>query len=60
MKKLKLPPRYHSMKGMGARLGLTSNRMMSVGAVGGAVGGMIKEMASISVGPKLKPLRFKL
>lgn len=56
MKKLKLPLRYHLMKGMGARLGLSSNRVMSVGAVGG----MIKEMEKMSVAPKLKPLRFKL
>jgi hypothetical protein len=55
MKKLTLPPRYKMMKGMGARLGLSSNRVMS-----GAVGGMIKEMEKMSVGPKLKPLRFKL
>jgi len=45
------------MKGMGARLGLSSNRVMSVGS---AVGGMIKEMEKMSVAPKLKPLRFKL
>lgn len=39
------------MKGMGARLGLSSNRASKpVEQVGGAV----------SVAPKLKPLRFKL
>jgi hypothetical protein len=54
MKKLKLPPRYHMMKGMGARLGLSSKRVMpSVEQVGGMLKGM-------SVTPKLKPLRFKL
>ena len=46
------------MKGMGARLGLSSNRIQ--GQVDKAVGGMVKQMSSMSVGPKLKPLRFKL
>jgi hypothetical protein len=57
MKKLTLPPRYKMMKGMGARLGLSSNRTMKPVE---QVGGMIKEMDKMSVGPKLKPLRFKL
>ena len=46
------------MKGMGARLGFSSNRIL--GDVSKQVGGMIKEMEKMSVGPKLKPLRFKL
>ena len=58
MKKLKLPPRYQMMKGMGARLGFSSNRIL--GDVSKQVGGMIKEMEKMSVAPKLKPLRFKL
>ena len=57
MKKLTLPPRYKMMKGMGARLGLSSSRTMKPVE---QVGGMIKEMEKMSVAPKLKPLRFKL
>lgn len=57
MKKLILPPRYKMMKGMGARLGMSSSRTLKPVE---AVGGMIKQMEKMSVTPKLKPLRFKL
>lgn len=53
-----LPQRYKMMKGMGARLGFSSSRIQ--GTVDRAVGGMVKQMAGMSVTPKLKPLRFKL
>jgi hypothetical protein len=58
MKKMILPQRYKMMKGMGARLGFSSSRIQ--GTVDRAVGGMVKQMAGMSVTPKLKPLRFKL
>jgi hypothetical protein len=54
MKKLILPPRYKMMKGMGARLGMSSSRAMKAVE---QVGGMLEKM---SIAPKLKPLRFKL
>ena len=54
MKKLILPQRYKMMKGMGARLGMSSGRTLKPVE---QVGGMLEKM---SIAPKLKPLRFKL
>lgn len=60
MKKLILPPRYKMMKGLGARLGMSSSRTLKPVE---AVGGMLEKMTvtpKMTVTTKLKPLRFKL